>query len=338
MSEPAAAPDAPRRTTTAASPDMVERIAELLQRTEPQLDVSVVLPVYNEKGHLRDEIARISAALEATSWSWEIIVVDDGSDDGSSEQIDEAVRGRDNLRLIRFGENRGSGAARKAGTAAASGRVVVWTDVDMSYPNEEIPRLVKELDGHDQVVGARTSEGTYRPLRVPAKWFIARLAEYMTDSKIPDLNSGMRAFRADVARQFLYLLPTGFSHVTTITMAFLANGYSVKYVPVDYFERAGTSKFHWRKDTQRYLLQVIRMILSYSPLRFFLPVGVALGALGMGKLVYDWVTDEFQLAANTLLLLFASFQVLAIGLLADLVVRVTKPEHEVPPASHQTSW
>jgi glycosyltransferase involved in cell wall biosynthesis len=337
MSDPAA-PAPSRRPAPVTSPDLVDRINELLARSEPRLDVTVVLPVYNEKGHLRDEIERISTAMEASEYSWEIIVVDDGSDDGSAEQIDDAVQGRESIRLIRFGSNHGAGAARKAGTAAASGRVVVWTDVDMSYPNEEIPRLVKELEGHDQVVGSRTSQGTFRPLRRPAKWFIAKLAEYLSESKIPDLNSGMRAFRADVASQFLHLLPAGFSHVTTLTMAFLANGYSVKYVEVDYFERAGTSKFHWWKDTQRYLLQVIRMVLSFNPLRVFLPLGAALAAVGVAKLVYDWTTDEFQLAANTLLVLITAFQVFAIGLLADLVVTVTKPEHEVPPASHSTSW
>jgi glycosyltransferase involved in cell wall biosynthesis len=303
----------------------------------PTLDVTVVLPVYNEEGHLRDEVARIATALDASDYSYEIIIVDDGSDDGGGPQIDELVRERAEVRLVRFSVNRGSGAARKAGTAAARGRVVVWTDTDMSYPNEEIPRLVKELDGHDQVVGARTSQGTYRPLRRPAKAMITKLAEYLAETPIPDLNSGMRAFRADVGQQFLHLMPMGFSHVTTLTMAFLANGYSVKYVPIDYFERAGKSKFHWYRDTQRYILQIVRMILSFNPLRVFLPVGMLLGIVGVAKLGYDWATDEFQLAANTLLVLFAAFQVLAIGLLADLVVRVTKPEHEVPPASHAVS-
>ena len=303
----------------------------------PAIDVSVVLPVYNEEGHLRTEVDRIAAALESSPYSYEIVIVDDGSDDGSSEQIDDVARASERVRLIRFAHNHGSGAARKAGSAAARGRVVVWTDVDMTYPNDEIPRLVKELDGVDQVVGARTSQGTYRPLRRPAQWAIRSLAEYLSGTKIPDLNTGMRAFRADVLKQFLYLFPTGFSHVTTVTMAFLASGYSLKYVDIDYFERVGTSKFHWRRDTQRYVLQIVRMILSYSPLRFFLPLGLVLGVLGTGKLVYDWVDKDFRLAANTLLLLFASFQVLAIGLLADLVVRVTKPEHEVPPASFSSS-
>ncbi|HVM54663.1 MAG TPA: glycosyltransferase family 2 protein [Acidimicrobiales bacterium] len=302
------------------------------------LDVSVVLPVYNEKGHLRDEIDRISAALDASAYSYEIIVVDDGSDDGSDVQIDAACRERPNVRLIRFGENRGSGSARKAGSNAAAGRVIVWTDADMTYPNDEIPQLVKELEGFDHVVGARTSEqGTAKALRVPAKWFIRKLASYLVEKDIPDLNSGLRAFRADVGKQFLHLLPPGFSCVTTLTMAFLSNGYSVKYVPIDYFERAGRSKFHWYRDTQRYLLQVVRMMLSYNPLRIFLPVGMLLGVVGIAKLGYDWVDKDFRLAANTLLVLFAAFQVFAIGLLADLVVRVTKPEHEVQPAAHTTN-
>ena len=298
---------------------------------EPEvLDVTVVLPVYNEKGHLVEEIDRIRAALAASGKSFEILVVDDGSDDGSGEQL----RTVDGIRLLQFHQNRGSGSARKAGTRAARGRVVVWTDADMTYPNHRIPELVDELDGWDQVVGARTSEqGTAKAARVPAKWIIRRLASYLTGTRIPDLNSGLRAFRADVARQYLHLLPPGFSCVTTITMAFLANGYSVKYVPVEYRERAGTSKFHWWHDTKRYLIQVIRLVLSYNPLKIFLPLGLLLGATGVAKLVYDVVDKDFRVTTSTLVLLLATFQVLAIGLLADLVVRLAKRGDEVDPAS-----
>src|SRR4051812_37158136 len=123
----------------------------------------------------------------------------------------------------------------------------------------------------------------------------------------------MRAFRADVARQYLHLLPTGFSHVTTITMAFLANGYSVKYMPIEYSPRAGESKFHWWKDTRRYLIQVVRMCLSYTPLRVFLPLAAFLALVGLTKMVVDWSIHDFRLATNTLLILFASFQLFAIG-------------------------
>jgi polyisoprenyl-phosphate glycosyltransferase len=301
-----------------------------LPEVEEELDVSVVLPVFDEAGHVRQEIDRIRAALDASPYSYEIIAVDDGSTDGSGE----VLRQIDGIRLIQFAHNRGSGSARKAGTRAARGRVVVWTDVDMTHPNHEIPELVKELDGYDQVVGARqTEEGTHKALRVPTKWFIRRLAEYLTEQRIPDLNSGFRAFRRDVALQYLHLLPAGFSCVTTITMSFLANGYSVKYVPIEYSPRAGTSKFHWYKDTRRYLNQVIRMILSYNPLRIFLPVGFTLLAVGVGKLAYDWNQNHFHVTPNTVILLFAAFQVFAIGLIADLIVRVSKPRDEVDPAS-----
>lgn len=297
---------------------------------DDHVDVSIILPVYNEVGHLGDEIARIREAMDASSYAYEIIAVDDGSTDGSTD----ALRSIEGIRLIELGRNRGSGTARRVGSRAAHGDVVVWTDCDMSYPNHEIPQLVKALDGHDQVVGARTrEEGTAKALRVPAKWTIRKLAEYLTETTIPDLNSGFRAFRRDVMGQFLHLLPKGFSCVTTMTMAFLSNGYTVHYVPIEYGARAGRSKFHWYADTRNYLLQVVRLMLSYEPLRVFLPVGGFLLVLGTAKLGYDWVTKDFRLATNTLLILFAALQVLAIGLLADLVVRSTRPREPIEPGS-----
>jgi glycosyltransferase involved in cell wall biosynthesis len=306
--------------------------------TEPQsvgrgdggsLDVSIILPVYNEAEHLEQEVDRVRAAMDASPYSYEIIVVDDGSSDNSAEVAARIP----NIRFLHFLQNRGSGSARKAGTYAAKGRITVWTDVDMTYPNDMIPQLVKELDGYDQVVGARTTEeGTVKALRVPAKWLIRKLASFLTSTKIPDLNSGFRAFRTDIARQYLNQLPVGFSCVTTITMTFLANGYSVKYVPIDYAKRAGESKFHWYKDTRRYATQVVRMILSYNPLRIFMPVGLTLFTIGFVKLLVDVIGKDFRVPVNTLLILFAAFQVIAIGLLADLVTRATRARDEKPPA------
>jgi hypothetical protein len=193
---------------------------------------------------------------------------------------------------------------------------------------------VKELDGYDQVVGTRTSEqGTSKLLRIPAKWSIRKLASFLVKQRIPDLNSGFRAFRREVAAQFLHLLPSGFSCVSTMTMCFLANGYSVKFVDIDYRPRAGRSKFHPWADTKSYLAQIIRMTLSYNPLRIFLPISFGLLAIGTGMLTYDWIAHDFRLGTNTILVLFAAFQTFAIGLLADLVVRVTKPTVEVDPAA-----
>lgn len=294
-----------------------------------RLDVSIVLPVYNEEGHLEDEIKRIRHAMDDSTYSYEIVVVDDGSTDSSA---DIAAR-IDGVRLLRFATNRGAGSARKYGTMSAEGDVVVWTDVDMTYPNEQIPELVAALDGYDQVVGARTSEkGTVKLLRGPAKWLIRKLASYLSRTDIPDLNSGFRAFRREVGDQFLYLLPRGFSCVTTITMAFLSNGYSVRYVPIDYAPRAGRSKFHWLHDTQRYLLQVVRMVLMHDPIRFFGPPAALLGIVGVGKLIYDLIDKNFRVGTNTIVILGLAFALAGIGLIADLMVQLNKRRHDVMPA------
>ncbi len=296
--------------------------------TQPSVDVSIVVPVLNEAGHLGEELGRITQAMAASSYTWELIVVDDGSTDRSAE-----IAAEHPVRLIRSTRNNGVGTARRIGTEAAIGRVVVWTDADMTYPNNKIPQLVAALGSHDQVVGARTAErGALRLLRVPAKWAIRRLASYLTRTEIPDLNSGFRAFRRDVAMQYIHELPAGFSCVTTTTMSFLMNGYSVKYVPIDYAKRAGTSKFRWLADTRRYVLQVIRLMLSYDPLRVVLPIAAVLGAVFTAKLGYDLIDKDFRPAANTLLLGFAMLQLLAIGLLADLIVRVGKPKAWLRPA------
>jgi len=296
--------------------------------TESTLDVSIVLPVHNEAGHLADELDRISSSMDASPYSWELILVDDGSTDGSAA----IAQGRPHTRVLRSARNRGAGTARRFGTEAARGRIVVWSDADMTYPNHEIPELVAALGSGDHIVGARTSEqGTLKVFRIPAKWVIRRLASYLTKTDIPDLNSGFRAFRRDVALQYTHQLPAGFSCVTTLTMAFLMNGYSVEFTPIEYRPRAGDSKFHWLADTRRYALQVIRMILSYDPLRIVLPISAVLGLVFVAKLGYDLVDKDFRPAANTLLLGFALLQVLVVGLLADLVVRVTRPPRTVPP-------
>ncbi len=296
----------------------------------PTPQVSIILPVCNEAGHLVDEINRIRSTMDASEYSYEIVVVDDASSDGSLE----IARGLDDVRLIAFTQNRGPGAARKVGTEVAQGNIVVWTDVDMSYPNEESPRLVKELDGYDQVVGARMSEeGRHKFARVPAKWAIRRLAQYLSQTEIQDLNSGFRAFRRDVAGQFFHLLPDGFSHVTTLTMAFLSNGYSVKYIDINYAPRAGKSKFHWYDDTKRYLQQLTRMVMMWNPLRVLGPLAAVLFLVAGGKVIFDIFDKNFRLGTNTLLVFFAAMTVFIVALLADLVVQVTKPSHAVMPAS-----
>jgi polyisoprenyl-phosphate glycosyltransferase len=287
-------------------------------------DVSVVLPCFNEREHVALEIKRIKAALEEAGLAYELICVDDGSTDGTREIL-AATPG---IRSILLPRNQGSGTARRIGTQQATGRVVVWTDADLTYPNDRIPELVGHLDQTwDQVVGARRTEaGTYKFFRVPAKWAIRKLAAYLTNTEIPDLNSGLRAFKRAVAEPYLRLLPAGFSCVTTITLAFLANGHPVKYVPIDYSKRAGRSKFHPLRDAYNYILQVLRMVMYFNPLRVLMPVALTLLGLTGVKLVVDLVRHDLRVAGSTVLVGLAAFNIMAIALLADLVVRRTAPD------------
>jgi polyisoprenyl-phosphate glycosyltransferase len=287
-------------------------------------DVSVVLPCFNERDHVELEVKRIRASLEGAGMSYELICVDDGSTDGTREVL-EAIAG---IRTILLPRNQGSGTARRIGTQQARGRVVVWTDADLTYPNERIPELVAHLDQTwDQVVGARRTEaGSYKLARVPAKWAIRKLASFLTNTDIPDLNSGLRAFKRSVAEPYLRLLPAGFSCVTTITLAFLSNGHQVKYVPIDYFKRAGHSKFHPLRDAYNYIIQVLRMVMYFNPLRVLMPVGLTLLAATFLKAGVDLVVHDLRVAGSTVLVGLAGFNIMAIALLADLVVRRTGPD------------
>jgi glycosyltransferase involved in cell wall biosynthesis len=290
-----------------------------------ELDVTVVLPCYNEQDHVLLELERITAALDASGYTYELLAIDDASTDGTLAVLQEAAGRFPHLRLMPFHRNGGSGTARRIGTREGRGRVVVWTDADMTYPNERIPELVRMLEddpGIDQVVGARTSEeGSHKIARVPAKWVIRKIAETLTGTKIPDLNSGLRAFRRDVSLPYLRLLPPGFSCVTTLTLSFLSNQHDIRYVPIDYAKRAGTSKFHFVKDAYRYILQVLRMVMYFNPLKVLMPLALGLIGLGFGKLVYDLVTNPFRIPGSTLLTILTGVQIAAVALLADLIVR-----------------
>ncbi len=295
----------------------------MLEARPDTLDVTVVLPAYNEAGHVVAEVDRITAALKASDYSFEILVVDDGSTDDTGDRVE----GRPFVRLLRFPTNRGSGTARRVGTAEAHGRYVVWTDADMTYPNERIPELVDRLVAGQvhQVVGARRTEaGTLKFLRVPTKWVIRRLAEYLTSTRIPDLNSGLRAFSKEHAQPYLGLLPAGFSCVTTITLAFLANGLFVEYVPIDYAPRAGRSHFHPIKDAYRYILQVVRMVTFFEPLRVFAPLALTLITAGVLKIIFDIVTKSLRITTNATMLLLSGLILFSLGLLADLIVRTNR--------------
>jgi len=287
--------------------------------------VSIILPCHNEQGHVTREVARICRAMDASGYQYELLAYDDASTDETLARLREAAPEYPNLRIVHFHRNGGSGTVRRIGTQQARGDIVVWTDADMTYPNERIPEFVQMLEKDatlDQVVGARTTEeGTHKLLRVPAKWFIRKLAEVLTNYQIPDLNSGLRAFRREISLPYLRLLPPGFSCVTTITIAFLSNQHDVRYVPIEYAKRSGTSKFKFVRDAYRYILQVLRMVMYFNPLKVLMPVALFLLGLGIAKGIFDMVVHPLLFAVNTVLIFVTGLLIASLALLADLIVR-----------------
>ena len=288
--------------------------------------VTVVLPCFNEAEHVLAEVQRIGAALDASEFDYEILAIDDASTDETLSVLRSALPDHRHLRVLPFRRNGGSGTARRIGTQLARGDIVVWTDADMTYENDRIPELVRMLvedPSYDQVVAARTSEeGTHKWARVPAKWFIRKVAERLTKTRIPDLNSGLRAFRREVSLPYLRLLPAGFSCVTTLTIAFLSNQHDIRYVQTRYAKRAGQSKFHFLHDAYRYILQVLRMVMYFDPLRVLMPVALWLLGIGAVKAVVDVIRYQTPyLANNTVLLVVTGLTIASLALLADLVVR-----------------
>jgi glycosyltransferase involved in cell wall biosynthesis len=292
---------------------------------EPAPVVTVVLPCYNEQDHVITEIERIAGALDASGLRYEILAIDDASTDDTLRVLREAAPRFPFMTVIAFRRNGGSGTARRIGTQRARGEIVVWTDADLTYPNERIPELAQMLlddPSYDQVVGARTTEeGSHKWLRMPAKWVIRKIAEKLTNTEIPDLNSGLRAFRRSVALPYLRLLPPGFSCVTTITLAFLSNQHDVQYVPISYAKRAGTSKFKFVRDAYRYILQVLRMVMYFDPLKVLMPPALVLFLVGAVKAIVDMVRHPFYFPANTVLLVLSGMIIASMALMADLLVR-----------------
>ncbi|MGL5864963.1 MAG: glycosyltransferase family 2 protein [Dermatophilaceae bacterium] len=291
----------------------------------PQPDVTVVLPCFNEAAHVLAEIERISAALDSSEFIYELLCIDDSSTDNTLAVLRKAQHRYPKVRVLAFRRNGGSGTARRIGTQLARGAVVAWTDADLTYENERIPELVRVLRDdptYDQVVGARTTEeGTHKWARVPAKWFIRKVAEWLTKTRIPDLNSGLRVFRREVSLPYLRLLPAGFSCVTTITIAFLSNQHDIKYVDTVYAKRAGVSKFHFVRDAYRYILQVLRMVMYFDPLKVLMPPALWLLVIGVVKALVDMVRHPFYFPASTVLLVVSGIMVASLALLSDLVVR-----------------
>jgi glycosyltransferase involved in cell wall biosynthesis len=282
---------------------------------ENGLSVSVVIPAYNEEESVGIQIESLHKVLRSNKIDYEILVVDDGSIDMTSEHALKA-----GAKVLKQPINRGYGAALKAGILASKNETIIIIDADCTYPADEIPSMLEKSDEYDMVVGARLGDNVYVPLvRKPAKWFLQKLASYLAGRAIPDLNSGLRVLKRSLVEQYYHLLPSGFSFTTTITLAFLCNDYLIFYHPIKYNKRVGKSKIR-PIDAYYFLLLILRTIVYFNPLKIFLPIGAMFFLAGSAKFIYDLFLEN--LSESAVLGILGAFVIWAIGLLSDQISRM----------------
>jgi glycosyltransferase involved in cell wall biosynthesis len=296
---------------------MTNQQADSPQSSTPStpVGVSVVMPAFNEEQGVAQTIIPLLAVLEGLDREYELIVVDDGSEDRTAECAAEA-----GARVLRSRINRGYGASLKLGIADARFDTIVIIDADGTYPASAIPRLLEHAHDCDMVVGARIGDDVNIPSeRQFAKWVLRRLASYLAGQEIPDLNSGLRVIQRPLVDRFSHLLPSGFSFTTTITLASLCTDCIVHYEPIDYAKRVGKSKIR-PTHAFDFLLLILRTVVFFNPLKVFLPLGAIFFFGGFAKFVYDLTIGNFS---ETALLGFLGAAIIwAVGLLSDQIARI----------------
>jgi glycosyltransferase involved in cell wall biosynthesis len=276
--------------------------------------ISIILPAKNEAAALVDLLPRLRSAQPEA----EIIVVDDGSTDDT-----RALCQRHGVQCLSSPYSMGNGASIKRGARAAKGGVLVFMDADGQHSPDHIPALLARLEeGYDMVVGSRSWSDQAGVGRGLANTLYNNVATWMTGFRVMDLTSGFRAVRAAKFREFLYLLPNGFSYPTTITMAFLRSAYGVDYFPIEVASRIGKSHIRPLRDGLRFMLIIFKIATLYSPLKLFAPVGFAFFALGLMRYVYTYLTDH-RFTNMSLLLFSAAVIVFLIGLISEQITALT---------------
>jgi len=280
--------------------------------------ISIVLPAKNEASALAELLPRLRTAQPDA----EIIVVDDGSTDATSDTCR-----RFGVQVVRQPYSMGNGAAVKRGARSASGDVLVFMDADAQHDPAEITRLLARLDqGYDMVVGARDWSGQAGVGRGIANAIYNRLASWMTGFHVRDLTSGFRAVRAGKFKEFLHLLPNGFSYPTTITMAFFRSAYAVAYEPIAVHARVGKSHIRPLRDGLRFLLIIFKIATLYSPLKLFVPASAVFFLLGCANYAYTY-WHSARLTNMSTLMWSASVIVFLIGLISEQITSLTYAKH-----------
>lgn len=272
--------------------------------------LSIILPAKNEAKSL----VNLLPALKKAQPDAEIVVVNDGSTDNTVE-----ICHNNNVKVVTHHYSKGNGAAIKSGARAASGDVFVFMDADGQHKPEDIERLISSYaDGFDMVVGARNNESQASKARLFGNGLYNKIASYMTGHKIEDLTSGFRAVNAKKFKQFLYLLPNGFSYPTTITMSFFRAGYSVAYLPILAPPRIGSSHINIIKDGTRFFLIIFKIGTLYSPMKLFFPASVLFFFTGLFYYIYTYFSDG-RFTNMGVLLFTTSVLIFLLGLISEQI-------------------
>lgn len=274
------------------------------------MKISVVLPAKNESGAIGLTVKKIHQ-LNLVD---EIIVVNDGSTDNTLKAAESA-----GAIVISHPYSKGNGAAIKTGARNATGDVIVFMDADGQHDPQDILHLIEKIsEGYDLVVGARQTGSQASLGRSIANALYNNLATYMTEHQVEDLTSGFRAVRADKFREFIYLLPNGFSYPTTSTMAFFRAGYSVAYVPIHAAKRIGKSHIQPIKDGMRFFIIIFKIATLFSPLKMFIPIAVVLSLMATSW--YGYTLYEFGRFTNMSALLYTgSVMIFLMGLISEQI-------------------
>lgn len=278
---------------------------------------TLIIPAHNEENSIQEVIKSAYDILEKSSegQAFEIIVVNDGSSDATQSKVEELSF--QNVYLINLAVRRGVGAARTLAVRKARGSKILFIDGDLTYDVHDIASIIKELKNYDMVIGARHKEkGSLPLLRSFTKNTFRVLASLLTKTKIKDLNSGLRGMDKEKTLEFLYLLPVGHSWVSTITLAFIANGYRVGYVDTIYKKREGKSKFNIIKDTSAFFVTILKTIVYFYPLRVILPVSFFFFMVGFVLFFFRDIPQK-NIADTTILMWVVGFIMFIFALISE---------------------
>jgi len=281
--------------------------------------LSIVIPAYNEEKGIGSTLTQLNTVMDDQGMGYEIIVVDDGSTDSTLEVVQQ----HQGVRLLQHYSNRGYGAALKTGIRQAKHDWIAIIDADGTYPPDALPALLAESDRYDMIIGARSGPDISL-IRRPAKWFIAKLAEYLAETEIPDLNSGLRLFKKNVALSYFNILPSSFSFTITITLAFLSDHYLVRFVPIQYHRREGKSKISPVQDTFNFVQLLLRTIMYFNPLKVLLPISVVLLLLAIVIGAYSLLTQGEVMDITVITLSMAAIQIAVVAMIADMIQKKSK--------------